>query len=237
MSFHLSRSANAPRWPSADRPRTNGASTFPRASCESTRPPPERPGVARSPAATTRCRASSSGVRRARRAIDPTDRRARPGWPAWSGQQSRDTRPQDQPKGKCPLARQGLMICKRVLACQPFSSPSSRFQQRPHEQVGDGQQVGAAPQVLLVQSAVLHGHDPADGIRMRAPHPGIQLACWRRLMCSRAAIARNPERVVPASLAASSMRSSVRRAIEMFSRTVSRRACSSARSTLTAPII
>ncbi len=78
---------------------------------------------------------------------------------------------------------------------------------------------------------------PGRRYRLRAPHPRIQPACWRRLMCSKAAIARNPERVVPANLAASSMRSSVRRAMEMFSRTVSRSASSSARLTLTAPII
>ena len=39
-------------------------------------------------------------------------------------------------------------------------SRSSPFQQRPLEQVGDGQQVGATPQVVLVQSALLNGDDP-----------------------------------------------------------------------------
>ena len=54
---------------------------------------------------------------------DLTDRRVRPGWLAWSGRRSRDTRPQDQSKASDPLACQGLLTRKRVLACRRLRTP------------------------------------------------------------------------------------------------------------------
>ena len=134
-----------------------------------------------------------------------------------------------------PRAFRGAMSGMSENHASGFPPPANDQDHRPQHTQPDVHQLWLRWRLSTPPSMNSAGHRSRHDVARAASR--IQLACWRRLMCSRAAIARNPERVVPASLAASSMRSSVRRAIEMFSRTVSRSASSSARSTLTAPII
>ncbi len=134
-----------------------------------------------------------------------------------------------------PRAFRGAMSGMSENHASGFPPPASDQDHRPQHTQPDVHQLWLRWRLSTPPSMNSAGHRSRHDVARAASR--IQLACWRRLMCSRAAIARNPERVVPASLAASSMRSSVRRAIEMFSRTVSRSASRSARSTLTAPII